>query len=558
MAKKQSYTANEIVTRYDALKTDRATWETHWQDVADFLMPYKNSITKTQHPGQRRNDNITNDTAIQDNDKLASGIFGFLCPPKEQWFLFNAKDLELKDIEEVQEYYNKVSRLVMEALYASNYALQMHEDLQDLGAFGTSCLHIEAGKKRPLRFKSIPIQNFVMVEDADGEIDTVLQKFKLTPRQLMQKFNYNDLSKKTREIIDKGGPPMDKKIDIIHAVMPRTDLTQGVITKDNLPVMSVYVEVDAKKVIENGGYHEMPYIAGRFMKSSDEVYGRGPGITCLPRVKMVNRMGYTIIRNGEKVVDPPTMFPDDGVVSDPNMNAGDIIYIRSSYYENKPVTFEHKARLDIGIDLMDREEEAIHRAFYTELFDTLQDRRNMTATEVAERVSEKLLLFIPIMARIQAEKITPMLERCLGIMMRNGMLPPPPEILLENPDYDIQYVGKMALALKGLDVSALVELLAVFEPYIQFAPEMLKNINFDRAFRGTALRKAVPIEFLNTKEELQAMIEAETKQAEEQARMDKVTQLADAGSKLQKTTEPGSPLEQIGEVAPQLIGGMEQ
>lgn len=557
MAKKQSYTANEIVLRYDGLKADRATWETHWQDVADFLMPYKNSITRSQHPGQRRNDDITNDTATQDNDKLASGIFGFLCPPKEQWFLFNATDLELQEMEEVQEYYNKVSRLVMEALYASNYALQMHEDLQDLGAFGTSCLHIEKGSKKPLRFKSIPIQNFVMAENADGEIDTVLQKFKLTARQLAQKFKYKDLSAKTRKIIDKGGPEMDKKIDIIHAVMPRSDLTKGKITSDNLPIMSMYVEVDAKKIIENGGYHEMAYIAGRFMKSSDETYGRGPGITCLPRVKMVNRMGYTIIRNGEKQVDPPTMFPDDGVVSDPNMNPGAIVYIRASYYENKPVTFEHKARLDIGLELLDREEQAIHRAFYTELFDTLQDRRNMTATEVAERVSEKLLLFIPIMARIQAEKITPMLERCLGIMMRNNMLPPPPEVLLENPDYDIKYVGKMALALKGLDVSAFVELLAVFKDYIQFAPEMLKNIDWDKAFRGTALRKAVPVEFLRTKKELAVMAEAEAKQAKEQALMDKMTQGADALSKLQKTTEPGSPAEAIGGAMPALTEGAE-
>ena len=128
-------TATEITARYDRLKSQRANWENHWQEIADFMMPYKNSITRTQEQGGYRNDDITNDTATQSNDKLASGIFGFLCPPKEQWFRFSPESLDIQNEEAVVLYYNEVSRLVMEALYSSNYALQMHEDLQDLGAF---------------------------------------------------------------------------------------------------------------------------------------------------------------------------------------------------------------------------------------------------------------------------------------------------------------------------------------------------------------------------------------------------------------------------------------
>jgi len=538
-------TAEMIIQRYDTLKAEKATTESYWQDVADFVTPLKNSITKQQSEGQRRDDDIVNDTAIQANDKLAAGLFGFLCPPKEQWFLFSTTDPAMeKENEEVNLYFSDVSRIILEKLYASNFTLQMNESFLDLGAFGTCCIFVEKGKKKFLRFDSIPVQSFVMAEDSDGEVDTVYHKLSLTPRQMVQKFGFENLSEETKKKITKN-KDCDKKIEIIHAVQPRTDITKGRITSDNLPVMSTYVEVDSKHIIEEGGYHEMAYIAGRFTKANDEVYGRGPGMTCLPRVRMVNRMGYTVLRSAEKMADPPILFPDEGVVSDISMNAGDAIFIRSSYYENKPQTFDLKANIPITLEMMDREEQAIKEAFYSDLFERLQDRRNMTATEVSERVAEKLLLFIPMMARVQSEIITPILDRVYAICDREGALPDPPEALAENPNYEIKYVGKMALALKSLDVAAIQEVLMLLQPFAEIKPEIMDNINWQRMARGIAVRKGVPSEFLMTQEEMKAIEQAKQQQMQQQQAMQALPTMADALSKTSKDVEPNSMVNQL-------------
>ena len=36
-----------IMARFDRLKTGRQNWETHWQEVADYMQPRKADVTRT-------------------------------------------------------------------------------------------------------------------------------------------------------------------------------------------------------------------------------------------------------------------------------------------------------------------------------------------------------------------------------------------------------------------------------------------------------------------------------------------------------------------------------
>jgi hypothetical protein len=538
--------AEMIVKRLECMKGERGTWESHWQDVADFMMPHKNSITLTQNPGRKRNDDIFDTTAIRANEKLAAGLFGYLCPPNEQWFLLRSKNPKLLTDETVAMYYSDVSRIILESMYLSNFALEIHEDFLDMGAFGTSCLYIEEGSKTPFRFESIPIANYYISESHQGIIDTVYREFKLTARQAAQKFGEENLSDEIRDILkNEELNKKDKKFTFIHAVQPRTDVKYGIVSNDNKPVMSCYIEKASKHIVKESGYDEMPYLCSRFMKAPTETYGRSPAIDTLPEIKMINAMRKNVIRASEKQVDPPILLPDDGVIGNFNMSAGKLNYLRSSYYENKPVPFETKGNLPIGLEMIQQEMETINGAFYVDLFDMLADRRNMTATEVIERVEEKLIMFAPMLARIQSEKLSPLIERGYGILARRNMLPPPPSILRENPEYEIQYVGKMALALKALDVSATQKTLMGLLEYVQVDPSIMENFDFNKITRGMAMRNGVPAEFMRTQEELDAMHEEQKKMQEQQMMMDQLSQGADVASKLNKKVEAGSPLEAL-------------
>lgn len=540
--------ADKIISQHNSLKGEQDNWRTYWQDIADFVLPLKNNIAKEFAPGERRNEQILDGTAIAANDKLASGMFGYMCPAHKQWFIFRAKDPEIAQDEEVQWYFTDVSHKIMKYMYESHFALEIHEDFLDMGGFGTSNLYIEEGIDTPLHFKNIPIQSYTVMESAYGIIDTCNHEFKLTARQAVQMFGEKNLPDNVMESLKSGSSSKaNKKFTFIHSVSPRKDWNPKSLNKKHKRFASYYIEKESRQLIREGGYDENPYIVGRFMKNSAETYGRSPAMNALTFIKMLNRMRATVIRAAEKIVDKPIMMSDDSVVGDIDLGPGGLLYIRGSRWENRPQVLDMHSDVPIGLEMIEREQVTIRDMFYNEMFDALANKSYMTKAEVIERVDLQMTLFAPILARVQSEKLSPTLHRCYGILARKGLLPPPPEVLLERPGYEVQYTGKLALALDELDVSAFRETMMEVQPLFEMNPNVADNFDPDAAVRGIALRKGVPQEFMKSQKEVADLREQRNEQMQQERQMEMINKSADAASKLQKTTEPNSPLGNMGE-----------
>jgi len=542
--------AEAKIAEHKSLKGARENWDSYWQDLADFVYPLKNNITKEFHPGERRVENILDGTAIEANDKLASGMFGYMCPAHKQWFIFRARDPQLAQIEEVQWYFSDVSHKIMKYMYESHFALEIHEDFLDLGGFGTSNLYVEDGVETPYRFENIPIQSYTMKESGDGMIDTCNREFKMTARQAAQIFGEDQLPKEIKEeLVNETEKGKSKKFTFLHSVSPRKDWNPRSLNKKHKRFASYYICMDTKDIITESGYDENPFIISRFMKNSAEIYGRSPAMNALSFIKMSNRMRATVIRGAEKDVDKTLMTADDSVLNldDYNGDPGGMLYVRGSRWETRPEVLDTHPNVAIGLDMIEREQMTIRNIFYNEMFDALANKSYMTKAEVIERVDLQMTLFAPILARVQAEKLAQVLHRCYGIANRKGLLPPMPEVLMQNPSYEVQYTGKLALALDELDVSAFRETLIEVQPLFEMDPTIADNFDPDAAARGIALRKGAPKEFMKTQAQVDAIREQRQKQAEAMQQMEMINKGADAASKLQKTTEPNSPLGNIGE-----------
>ena len=75
-----------------------------------------------------------------------------------------------------------------------------------------------------------------------------------------------------------------------------------------------------------------------------------------------------------------------------------------------------------------RKQQAIESAFHVDMFRMFASiDKQMTATEVAERSTEKLVQFSPSFTRKTTELLTPMLRSVFGILIRGGKVPPPPQ-----------------------------------------------------------------------------------------------------------------------------------
>ena len=53
-----------LLKRFYSLANQRETWESHWQEVADYVVPRKADVTKNRSPGDKRSELVFDGTAI--------------------------------------------------------------------------------------------------------------------------------------------------------------------------------------------------------------------------------------------------------------------------------------------------------------------------------------------------------------------------------------------------------------------------------------------------------------------------------------------------------------
>ena len=537
--------AEAILKRLDGLKGERSNWESHWQECADYCLPRKAQITLTLSPGDKRTTDLYDSTAILDNERLSAGLYSYLCPATKRSFEYQHPRLKS---DEVKRWFSEATKIAFEAIQSSNFPLQMHELFQDLGVLATGCLYSEDGEKGKLNFRAYSLPHFWICENWQGQPDTVYRQFRLTARQAVQQFGEESLGEKIREAA-RNPASYAQQFDFVHAVYPREERDASKLDRENMPFASVYIDCAGKKVVQEGGYQEMPYQVPRFSKDPQETYGRGPAMSVLPEIKMLNAMKKTIIKCAEKMVDPPLLVPDNDKVSRVRTTPNALIYCKTapSGQMYQPVPLQTGSRIDIGLELVQDEREQIHQAFYSDLFAMLleYDGPQMTYGEVLARLEEKLNIFAPTYGRLQSELFEPLYRRIFSLLLRQGVFPPPPPELVEDPEYEIVYISKMAMAMKALDVKSAMDTFNVVSPLAQADPTIMDNFDLDAFAQGTGSRMGMPNEFLRSKEAVKKLREARAAAAQEAENKALALEAAKVMPNLQKPTDPASPLAQF-------------
>ena len=103
-------------------------------------------------------------------------------------------------------------------------------------------------------------------------------------------------------------------VELVHIVRPRSIFNPKKLDKQNMPFQSVYMEYETGHIISIGGFRELPYVVPRYLKASNEIYGRSPAMNSLPDVKVLNKMVEVSLKAAQKQVDPPLLVPDDAMI----------------------------------------------------------------------------------------------------------------------------------------------------------------------------------------------------------------------------------------------------
>jgi hypothetical protein len=510
-----------ILSRYERLEGQRQNWETHWQEVADYMQPRKADVTKKRARGDKRMELIFDSSPIQAVELLSASLHGMLTNPSTPWFTLRFKDENIDNEDEAKLWLEASTDAMYTAFNRSNFQQEIFELYHDLITFGTACMFIEEDNDDIIRFSTRHIDEVYIAENNKGRIDTVFRRFHISARAAVQKFG--DATSMDIKSIFKKDPYQE--VEILHAVYPRSDFNPKKKDKGNMPFESVYLEYKNGNELSVGGFKEFPFVVPRYLKASNEIYGRSPAMTALPDVKMLNEMSKTTIKAAQKQVDPPLLVPDDGFLLPVRTVPGGLNFYRSGTRDRiEPLNIG--ANNPLGLNMEEQRRDSIRAVFYVNQL-MMQDGPQMTATEVIQRNEEKMRLLGPVLGRLQSELLKPLIDRVFAILLRNNMLPQAPEFL-SGRDIEIEYVSPLAKAQKSSELQSIMRAIEILGSMQNIAP-VFDYVNFDNLVKHLADIVGMPQKLLKSQNQVNAEREQAAAQAAEQQQMAQMQQVAQAG-----------------------------
>lgn len=542
-----AFTAQELLLRADALKTERGNWESMWQEIADNLFGRRN-FTSSITPGLKRNSRIYDSTAFRSNELMASMLYSLLTDIESRWFTLSLEDTSRMEHPDAIAWLEGATNqmLIAYSRQGANFAPQAHEMLFDVVGFGTGGMFIQDEPGSGPVFSSRPISETYISENVAGIVDTVFRRFELTARQADELFETTPQSAAKAVEANK----MEEKAEYIHAVLPNPDLVPGNLDFTGMPFISYHIDMTEKDFIdEPKGFWEMPYLTPRWEKDAGELYGRGPGVVALPDAIMLNQISRTTLKGAQKAVDPPGYIPNDGILAGPHHQPGGLtpvdVNLMRSMPGGVPIVFQpQSSNVGLGVEMENRRQASIEADFYADIIQMFKDPR-MTATQVVELVRQSSRILSPVIGRQRNEYLEPNLDRVFGIELRAGRLPPIPDVL-SGQSVKVDYVSPVSRAAKAEESRSIGGVIGQALEVNAAAPELqvLDNFNFDQAFRDIGSNSDIPSRIMNDPRVIQAIRE---QRAAEQAQREQIAMMNEAGQTAARLLPAAARAEQIGQ-----------
>tara|TARA_A100001515_G_scaffold144961_1_gene150974 strand:- start:16951 stop:18609 length:1659 start_codon:yes stop_codon:yes gene_type:complete len=491
-----------LMKRFGSLKTYRSNWESHWQEIGDFVAPNKGNITKKRTHGDKNTERIFDGTAQFAAELMASSMHGMLTNSGTPWFSLRYTDDEFETDDTSKEWLEAATDTMYVEIGRSNFHEAINELYFDLVTFGTAVMFVDTDKEGTLRFSTRHISECYVSEDEFGRVDTVFREFKMPARAAVAQFGEENI---TQRLLKKSQDDPYEMVELLHVVMPRYDRDTVKIDAKNKPVASIYLDPGDKKIISESGFDEFPYMVPRFRKASYENgYGRSPAMTALADIKMLNEMSKAVIQAAQLQIHPPLLVPDDGFILPVRTVPGGLNFYRSGTRDRiEPLNIG--ANNPLGENQLEQRRTAIRAAFYVDQLVT-GNRPGMTATEVIQKSTEKMRILAPLTGRLQSELLRPLIDRIFNLISKKKGFAPAPETMAGN-EIDIEYVSPLAKAQRQGDIQASLELFQFLAPLMQVDPNVVDFLDVDGLAKHIIKTTGVPASVVRGEEEVAAIRE---------------------------------------------------
>jgi hypothetical protein len=541
--------------RYVTLENDRSSWRSHWMELSDYLIPRRGRFlfTTQDDRGKKRNNKIIDSTGTQALRTMSAGMMSGMTSPSRPWFRFTTGDAATMDDHAVKVWLAEVERILRAILHKSNFYNTAFTLYTELGAFGTAPLYRQRSFDTVIRFRPFTAGEYVIAENDKGVVDTLGRSFTMTVSQVVEKFVINSekgvddwtgVSRATRNLWNSKN--YDSLIPVIHMIEPRRKAERDPrnFSNQHMAFKSCYMEQGAEndELLFEAGYTKFPAYIPRWDVLQGDVYGRSPGMDTLGDIKQLQQQQKRKAQAIDKMVNPPMVAPTTLRGKPSSVLPGRTTYVDplqggqgfAPAYQVTPRLAEMQQ--DIA-----EVQERIQRGFFADLFAMMinSDRRDITATEVAVRQEEKLVLLGPVLQRLNTELLDPLLDDVFDFALEADLLPEPPDALRE-VELSVEYVSLLAQAQQAVAASALERTLGFAGNLVAVFPEVADNINSDEAIRQYAEILGNSPDLLRDSVEVQALREGRAQQQQQQQALE-VAAAGAQGAKVLSETDTQNP-----------------
>lgn len=502
--------AQDKIDKFKQLVSARGNFESYWQTLHDYFYLEAQDVNKSYMQGSELDATYLWDaTTLESADVLASGFMNYLTPSTSKWFRLRPKNPKLGENKAVADFLEDVASEVYYALNRCNFYDQCFPAFKSSGVYGTSLLLEESDLYDDVRFFNLPLKQVVIVEDAQGRVIEYYIEFEYTALQAATRWGKDALSSAMQQEIEAKKNTIHKFLLFIGKRFARDIRSTN---KANMPIEALWIDVEGKEIIEEGGYNEFPAMTHRFDKRPFIPWGFSPAMKALPFARLLNAVAKTNLRAMMKRTDPPVAVPDNAFIMPFNANPRAINYYKRTAMEggSKDIfAFANYGDPAFGTQSVEYYSQKVKSLMFNDIFLAFEGiTKQMQNPEVYERINEKMTLLGPAVGRWTAEVSNPIIIRTIGILYRRGKLPPVPDEMLDNPTYEIDYVSQLAQAQRRSELNSLATALTMTGQMASFAPEILDGVDPDKTRDEVWSIVGAPVKVLRSDDEIEKIREA--------------------------------------------------
>jgi hypothetical protein len=403
--------------------------------------------------------------------------------PARPWFRLATPDKDLMKYAPVKVWLNHVTHGMLNIFQRSNTYRTLHNMYEELGGFGTGAAVLMDDFDRVIHHYPLTIGEYALGTDYKGNVNTLYREFDKTVGALVEEFGLNNCSQNVRNFYDRGS--LDQYITIIHAIEPRRDRDVRKRDARNMPFSSCYFEQGGQDnvYLRESGLKQFRALTPRWGVTGGNTYGDTcPGMESLGDIKQLQHEQLRKAEGIDYMTRPPLQVPSGLKNRELERLPGGV-----SYVDMAGPGAGVKTLFDVNINLqhllgdIQDVRERIRGTFYSDLFMMLANdtRSGTTATEIAERHEEKLLMLGPVIERVHNELLDPLVEMTFTRMLETGVVPPPPDEL-QGQDLNVEFVSMLAQAQRAVSTSSVDRYVGNLGQIATFKPNVLDKFDEDK------------------------------------------------------------------------------